>query len=345
MGFIRKQLLKVIEWMDDTQDTIVYRYPMNDRVEIMNGCQLIVRPSQAAILVSSGQICDVYTEGTHKLTTGNMPFLTSLASWKYGFDSPFKAEVYFINTKQFINQKWGTTSKIVLRDPDFGLVRIGARGVYSYKVNEPKIFLKEIFGTNRDYSTKSLIEYFKSIVVSEFTDSVGESKIPVLDIPAKYSELSDLVKQAIVEKFNSLGLEVCSFVIENVSLPEEVEKSIDQRSSLGALKGNLNEFTQYQTAQAIKDAANNPGGASGIAGAGVGFGAGIAMGNAMMNSQNSEQKATNQISCPKCGAMISPNGKFCSNCGTSLNQKRFCSNCGNSLSPDAKFCPNCGKSL
>ena len=345
MGFIRKQLLKVIEWNDNTTDTIVYRYPNTDRKEIMNGCQLVVRPSQVAILVSSGKVADVYTEGTHKLTTGNMPILTTLMGWKYGFDSPFKAEVYYVNTKQFINQKWGTASKITLRDQDFGLVRVGARGVYSYKVEDVVTFMKEIFGTNRDYSTASLSEYFKSIVVSGFSDALGESKIPVLDIPAKYRELSDLIRQELLEDFKKIGIELVNFVLETVALPEEVEKAIDQRSSLGALKGNLNEFTQYQTAQAIKDAANNPNG--GVAGAGVGLGAGFMMGNAMMNSYNQPQTnaQTTGPKCTKCGNQLPAGAKFCSECGTAVQVNKFCTNCGNQVAGDAKFCANCGKSL
>lgn len=347
MGFIRKQLLKVIEWNDNSTDTIVYRYPNTDRKEIMNGCQLVVRPSQVAILVSSGKVADVYTEGTHKLTTGNMPILTTIMGWKYGFDSPFKAEVYYVNTKQFINQKWGTATKITLRDQDFGLVRVGARGVYSYKVEDVVTFMKEIFGTNRDYSTNALAEYFKSIVVSGFSDAFGEAKIPVLDIPAKYREISDIVKQELSEDFKKIGIELVNFVLENVSLPEEVEKTIDQRSSLGALKGNLNEFTQYQTAQAIKDAANNPSG--GVAGAGVGLGAGFMMGNAMMNSynqaQSNSQNSLNVPKCSKCGNQLSNGAKFCSECGSPVQVNKFCSNCGNQVAADAKFCPNCGKSL
>lgn len=349
MGFIRRQLLKVIKWEDNTNDTIVYRYPMTDRDEIMNGCQLIVRPSQVAILVNSGQICDVYGEGEHKLTTNNMPIITKLASWKYGFDSPFKAEVYYVNTKQFINQKWGTASKVNLRDADFGIVRVGARGVYSYRVNDAPQFMREIFGSNRDYSTASLAEYFKSIVVGGFSDAIGESKIPVLDIPAKYIELGEHVKSLLQDDFKKIGVELVNLVIENVSLPEEVEKAIDQRSTLGALKGSLGEFTQYQTAQAIRDAANNPNGGAGLAGMGVGIGAGMAMGNTMMNSYNQEpaksEQTTNGPKCTNCGVSLVAGAKFCSNCGTPVQTKKFCTNCGCQLDPNAKFCSNCGKAL
>lgn len=352
MGFIKRQLLKVIGWEDTSTETIVYRYPMTDRDEIMNGCQLIVRPSQVAILVAGGQIGDVYGEGTHKLTTNNMPILTKIFSWKYGFDSPFKAEVYFVNTKQFIHQKWGTASKISLRDADFGIVRVGARGMYSFKVKDAPQFMREIFGTNRDYQTNSLKEYFKSIIVTGFSDTIGELQMPVLDIPAKYRELGDAVKENIQGDFDKIGIQLVNVLVENVSLPEEVEKAIDQRSSVGAMRGVMGEFTQYQTAQAIKDAANNPAGGAGIAGMGVGLGAGVAMVNAMQNNTPTSQPSVaptqdkSAIVCSQCGTTLNANAKFCFNCGAKVESRRkaFCSNCGSPLSEGAKFCSNCGKS-
>lgn len=347
MGFLRRQLLKVIEWNDNTTETIVYRYPMEDRDEIMNGCQLVVRPSQAAILVSSGQIADIYGEGTHKLTTSNMPILTKIAGWKYGFDSPFKAEVYYVNTKQFINQKWGTASKVTLRDSEFGYVRLGARGMYTFKVKDVAIFMREIFGTNRDYQTESLKEYFKSIVVTGFSDALGEAKIAAVDLPSKYRELSDIVKQEVQNDFDAIGVELVNFLIENIALPSEVEKAIDQRASLGAMSGKMNEFTQYQTAQAIRDAANNPNGGSGFAGVGVGLGAAMAMGNAMnnVNQQPTQQQSVATCVCEKCGKPMPQDGKFCPNCGAPATTKKFCPNCGTKVDGNAKFCSNCGKQL
>lgn len=350
MGFLRRQLLKVIEWNDNTTETIVYRYPMEDRDEIMNGCQLVVRPSQAAILVSSGKIADVYGEGTHKLTTSNMPILTKIAGWKYGFDSPFKAEVYYVNTKQFINQKWGTASKVTLRDSEFGYVRLGARGMYTFRVKDPTVFMREIFGTNRDYQTNSLKEYFKSIVVTGFSDTIGESKIAAVDLPSKYRELSDLIKTEIQSDFEQIGVEIVNLLVESIVLPEEVEKAIDQRASVGAMNGKMNEFTQYQTAQAIRDAANNANGGAGLAGIGVGLGAAMSMGNAMNNSnqQMNQQAQTQHTSlnvCSNCGKQVPSDAKFCSNCGTPMQTTKFCTNCGNKVETTAKFCPNCGKQL
>lgn len=344
MGFFKRQLLKVIEWTDNTTETIVYRYPMDDRDEIMNGCQLVVRPSQTAILVSSGQIADVYGEGTHKLTTSNMPILTKLAGWKYGFDSPFKAEVYYINTKQFINQKWGTPSKVTLRDSEFGYVRLGARGMYTFKIKSPTVFMREIFGTNRDYQTESLKEYFKSIVITGFSDVIGESKIAAIDLPSKYREISDSIKEEVQKDFDAIGVELVNLLVENISLPEEVEKAIDQRASVGAMSGKMNEFTQYQTAQAIRDAANNPNGGSGFAGVGVGLGAAMAMGNAMNQANNNQQvQQQSTLTCANCGKQIASDAKFCSNCGTPVNATKYCSNCGNKIEQGAKFCSKCGK--
>lgn len=347
MGFFKRQLLKVIEWNDNATDTIVYRYPMEDRDEIMNGCQLVVRPSQTAILVSSGQIADVYGEGTHKLTTNNMPILTKIAGWKYGFDSPFKAEVYYVNTKQFINQKWGTASKVTLRDSEFGYVRLGARGMYTFKVKDAAVFMREIFGTNRDYQTDSLIEYFRSIVVTGFSDSLGEAKIAAVDLPSKYRELSDIVKQEIQSDFDAIGIELVNLLIESIVLPDEVEKAIDQRASLGAMNGKMSEFTQYQTAQAIRDAANNPNGGSGFAGVGVGLGAAMAMGSAMnkSNQQTVQPQSITDNVCTNCGKPLAPDAKFCSNCGTAVVTKKFCGNCGAKVDGNAKFCSNCGKQL
>ncbi|MBP3504098.1 MAG: SPFH domain-containing protein [Bacilli bacterium] len=347
MGFIRRQLLKVIKWDDPTKDTIVYRYPMEDRDEIMNGCQLIVQESQVALLVSTGQIADVYGPGDHKLTTNNMPILTKLASWKYGFDSPFKADVYFVNTKQFINMKWGTSSKIPMRDDYFGLVRIGARGTYSFQVSDAALFMREVFGTIKRYSTADLVEYFKSIIVSNFTNVIGEAKISALDIPAKYIEIGDLVKDEIQDDFDKIGLTACAFYVESVVLPEVVEEAIDKRASTGAMQGAIDDYTRLQTADAIRDAAQNEGG--GLAAAGVGIAAGAAIGQSMVNNLNNNQilqtaAPTGKV-CPSCNTQLPDNAKFCPGCGKPVAQKNFCINCGHQVPDNAKFCPECGKQI
>ena len=347
---IKRQLLKVIQWNDDTTDTIVYRYPMEDRDEIMNGCQLIVTESQCAMLVSGGQICDVYGPGTHSLTTGNMPIITKLASWKYDFDSPFKADVYYVNTKQFINMKWGTSTKVSMRDRDFGIIRVGGRGTYSFKIEDAPKFMREIFGTNREYTTSALMEYFKSIIVSGFTNVLGEAAMSALDLPAKLLEFGDRVKLVTDPDFDAIGVTIVNLKVESVALPEEVEKAIDQRSSVGAMSGVMGEFTQYQTAQAIRDAANNPSG--GMASAGVGLGAGVAIGQAMgqamgqaLNNNANQNNTTSGVVCPKCHASLPAGSKFCNNCGSPVNQNSFCTNCGAKVAPGSKFCNNCGQKL
>ena len=356
MGFLRRQLLKVIKWDDAKQDLIVYRYPMDDRDEIMNGCQLIVAESQVAMLVSGGQIADVYGPGTHKLTTGNMPILTKLASWKYGFDSPFKADVYYVNTKQFINLKWGTASKVPMRDADFGVIRIGGRGSYSFKVDDAPTFMREIFGTNRDYSTKALTEYFRSLIVTSFTNALGSAGIPALDLAVKYYEIAEKMKEVTKEVFDNMGIEIVTLVVENISVPEEVEKAMDERASVGVMSGSLNEYTQYQTAQAIRDAANNPGG--GAAAAGVGIGVGVGLGQAIagsMTGNNAPAPAPTPAptpapeaagaTCPECGNPTPAGAKFCPNCGKALPTVAYCPNCGNSVPAGSKFCSNCGQKL
>lgn len=347
---IKRQLLKVIEWNDSSTTTIVYKYPMTDRDEIMNGCQLIVRESQVAMLVSGGQIADVYGPGTHKLTTANMPIITKLASWKYGFDSPFKADVYYVNTKQFIDLKWGTSSPIMMRDADFGPIRIRGRGTYSFKVDDAPTFMREIFGTNKQYDTENLKEYFKSIIVNGFADALGEAKIPALDIAAKYRELSDVLKETVQNDFNRLGLKVVNMVIEAITLPEEVEKALDQRTQVGIMSDKMGSFAQYQAAQAMRDAANNPNG--GMAGMGVGMGAGMAMGNMFAQSvsqakDTAVQQPTDATTkkCAKCGGVLSSTAKFCPECGTPVEQDRFCPECGHKLTGSAKFCANCGHKL
>lgn len=348
MGFIKKQLLKVIKWDDPSKDTIVYRYPMTDRDEIMNGCQLIVAESQVALLVSTGQIADIYGPGEHKLTTGNMPILTKLASWKYGFDSPFKADVYYVNTKQFINMKWGTSSKITMRDEVFGLIRLGARGTYSFEVNDAAVFMREIFGTNKDYSTSSLVEYFKSIIVSNFTKVIGEINVSAVDIPAKYLEIGESVKDHVQDDFDKLGLTVCALYVESIVLPEQVEQAIDKRSSTGAMSGAIDDYTRLQAADALRDAAQNQG--NGLAGAGVGLAAGVAMGQNFVNAMNQANQQNHQGNadqnlgpkCSNCQNPIPANAKFCPNCGTPVAVKKFCVNCGTELPANAKFCPNCG---
>src|SRR5919112_73028 len=228
------QFIEVIEWLDDSPNTLLYRFPVYQQ-EIKNGAQLIVRESQAAVFVFEGQVADVFTPGRYTVEGGNTPILSKLGALKYGFNSPMKSEVYFVNTKQFTDMKWGTSNPIMLRDADFGIVRLRAFGAYSLRVADPGEFIKQIAGTNAQFQTEDIDGQFKRAIVTEFSDALGEMKIPALDLAAQYKELGEAIRAKINEDFNGYGLEVTKFYVENISLPHEVETAIDKRSSMGAL--------------------------------------------------------------------------------------------------------------
>jgi membrane protease subunit (stomatin/prohibitin family) len=283
---IKNELIDIIEWTDDSNNTMVWRFPRHQN-EIKNGAQLTVRESQVAVFVNEGKIADIYQPGRVKLETQNMPVLTTLMGWKYGFNSPFKVEVYFVNTKNFTDNKWGTQNPIMLRDPEFGPIRLRAFGTYAIKVVDAGKFIKEIAGTQSHFTTEEVSEQLRSMVVTRFTDAIGESKIPVLDLAANYDELSKFISTKINPEFNEYGLEVTKFLVENISLPPEVETALDKRSSMGIL-GNLNQYAQFQAANAIEQAAKNPGGnASEGMGMGMGFAMAQQMGQ-MFNPQNQQ---------------------------------------------------------
>ncbi len=324
-NMIRGQLIDVIEWTNSDRDTMVYKYDMHGK-EIMMGAQLTVREGQTAIFVNEGQLADVFQPGRYELQTSNMPIMTALQAWKFGFNSPFKADVYFVNMTQFLDRKWGTANPVMMRDTEFGMIRLRAFGIYSFRVTDPTTFLKEVFGTASLYSTDGVEGQIKRTLVSGLSDAIAESKIPALDLAANYDELSNYAMQAINPKLAGLGLQLVSFVIENISLPEEVEKAMDRRTSMGVV-GDLNRYTQYQAAEAMREAANNPGG---TAGAGVGMGAGMAMGQMFAQAMGQQQTAAAQPAAVP--AAQQQGGKFCTECGTRLpDGAKFCSNCGSKV--------------
>ena len=341
---IKGQLIDVIEWTDSSNKTMVHKYDMNGK-EIMMGAQLTVRESQVAIFVNEGQLADIFEPGRYELQTSNMPIMTALKSWKYGFNSPFKSDVYFINTKQFLDMKWGTSNPVMMRDADFGMIRLRAFGIYSFRVSDPETFLKEVFGTSALFTVEGVEGQIKRTLVSGLSDAIAESKIPALDLAANYDELSNYAIQAINPKLSSLGLTLCSFVSENISLPEDVEAAMDKRTSMGVL-GNLDQYAKYQAAEAMRDAANNNGG---MAGMGVGMGAGAAMGQMFAQSFNSQPVAPSAPAsssagsvCSACGAQISAGAKFCPECGAKQQSSAFCVSCGHEIPVGTKFCPECG---
>ena len=284
--FIKTELIDIVEWLDATGDTMVYRFERHEN-EIKNGAQLIVRPGQAAVFVDQGQIADVFGPGRYELKTENLPLLSTLRGWKYGFDSPFKAEVYFVSTKVFTDLKWGTKNPIMLRDPEFGPVRLRAFGTYAVKVGEPGKFIAQIVGTNGVFSTDGISDQIRNFIVSRFTEALGEGKIPALDLAANFSELGSAVRTVIGPEVGEYGLEITTFLVENISLPEEVEKALDKRTSMGVI-GNLNAYTQFQAANAMEAAADNPGGG---AADGMGLGMGFAMAQQMANAMGQNASA------------------------------------------------------
>ena len=339
---IRSQFIEVIEWLDDSSNTLVYRFPVRGQ-EIKNGAQLTVRESQAAVFDYQGQIADVFSPGLYTVDGGNTPILTKLGAWKYGFNSPFKAEVYFVNTKQFTDLKWGTSNPVMMRDADFGMVRLRAFGIYSMRVVEPAALIKEVAGTNAHFVTEDIEGQLKRTLVSGLTDALGESKIAALDLASNYDELSGFIRTKLTEEFKSYGLELTKFVIENISLPPEVEAAMDRRTSMGVI-GDANRYAQFQAADAMRDAANNPSGGAGTgAGLGAGFAIGNAMAGAMSNAMNQPQTNTAKAACPKCGASNAAGVKFCNECGAKMETGSVpCVKCGAQLQSGTKFCNECG---
>ena len=283
IDYLKTQFLEIIQWQDDSRDTISFRFPDEDK-EIKNGAQLIVRESQVAQFVYLGQFGDTFGPGKYSLTTDNIPILSTLKGWKYGLHSPFKADVYFVNTRLFTGNKWGTSNPILMRDQDFGIVRARAFGIYDFRVVDPKLFLKEVAGTDAHFRLDEFADTMRSRVVSVFSDALAAAKVPVLDVAARYQELGQallpIINPAITSKY---GLEIPSFIVENVSLPAEVEQAIDKRSSMAAV-GNLNDYVKFQLAEAMT---KGEGGA--MANTAAQLGAGLAMGQQMMAAMGTAQ--------------------------------------------------------
>jgi membrane protease subunit (stomatin/prohibitin family) len=351
LNFFKSQLLKNIDWLDDSSDTMVYKYPMEGR-HIMIGSKLTVRESQVAIFMVKGKIADVFQPGIYTLMVNNLPILSALLAWPRGFKSAFTADVFFINTKQFTDEKWGTTNPIVMRDKDFGSIRVKSYGTFAFRVKEPKTFLQELFGTSSSFTTESIVNYLKSILVSGISDTIAESKIGALDLACNLLEFNKMAKGQIEEQFSSLGLDLANLVIENISFPDQVEKAIDTQTSMGVMKNSMDTYIKYKSAEAIGDAAKNPG----MAGLGSQLGAGMAIGEMVRDNIKSSTKKEKDDDdstdikakyCPNCGAKNSPKARFCAECGHKLTvgQKATCPNCGCEVSANAKFCPECGKKI
>jgi membrane protease subunit (stomatin/prohibitin family) len=324
--FLSKQFIDVIDWVEPEEGILAYRYPMQDR-EIQNGGKLTVRESQLAVFVNEGKVADAFEPGLYTLGTHTLPILTYLMNWDKAFQSPFKSDVYFFSTRIQTNQHWGTPNPITIRDKEFGAVRLRAFGIYTYHIADPKVFYSKVSGTRNIYRVADLDGQLRNTTVGRITDTFAGSDLPFLDMAANQVALSGKITGQLKPAFTDLGLSLDSFVVENLSLPDELQKVLDQRISMNMV-GDMGRYTQYQVAQAIPIAAANEG--AGAAGVGAGLGAGVAMGQAMMEALKKATPAAGEPAvAPAGGAVIGAETKFCMNCGKPMPRA-------------GKFCPECG---
>jgi membrane protease subunit (stomatin/prohibitin family) len=323
MSFLSKQFIDVIQWTEPEDGILAYRYPMED-MEIQNGGKLTVRDSQMAIFVNEGRIADVFAPGLYTLNTNTLPILTYLMNWDKAFKSPFKSDVYYFSTRLQTNQRWGTATPITIRDKEFGAVRLRGYGIYAYKIADPKVFYQKISGTRDIYGVPDLEGQLRNTIVARMTDSFAQSSVPFLDMAANQAALGQKIVETLKPSFAELGLSLETFVVENLSLPDELQQLLDQRIGMNMI-GDMGKYTQFQVAQSMPIAAANEGG--GAAGIGVGLGAGLTMAQSMMNAVKSgEQQAPSAPAAP-----VAP-----------ATETKFCTNCGKQIPRASKFCPECG---
>jgi membrane protease subunit (stomatin/prohibitin family) len=335
MSFLSKQFIDVIQWTEPEDGILAYRYPMED-MEIQNGGKLTVRDSQLAVFVNEGRVADVFAPGLYTLTTNTLPILTYLMNWDKAFKSPFKSDVYYFSTRLQTDQHWGTATPITIRDREFGAVRLRGYGIYAYKIADAKLFYQKLSGTRDVYTVPDLEGQLRNTIVARMTDSFAQSSVPFLDMAANQAMLGQKIVETLKPSFGELGLSLETFVVENLSLPDELQKMLDQRIGMNML-GDMGKYTQFQVAQSLPIAAGNEGG--GAAGIGVGLGAGLAMANTMMNAiKPGEQPPP---SGPNAGP-AAPAGPVAP--VAPMSDTKFCTNCGNKIARSAKFCPECGTS-
>ena len=301
MGRLRGEFIDIIEWLDDSRDTIVWRFPRHDN-EIKMGAKLVVRESQTAVFVNEGTIADTFAPGTYTLETQNLPVLSKLKGWKYGFQSPFKAEVYFVSTRLFTDMKWGTQNPVIIRDPEFGMVRLRAFGAYAARVTDASRMIRELAGTDPQFRTEEVEDFLRQMIVGQLGSALASANVSVLDLASQQTSIGGRLGGILSENLSSVGISIPTFIIENISVPPEVEAAMDKRTGMGVL-GDLDRYTQFQAANALEDAARNPGGG---ASQGVGLGMGMAMGQRMAAQLGAEQAAPAPSPAPAPAASTPP---------------------------------------
>ena len=327
MSFFSKQFIDVIHWTEPEDGILAYRYPMED-MEIQNGGKLTVRESQMAVFVNEGRVADVFGPGLYTLSTQTLPILTYLMNWDKAFKSPFKSDVYFFSTRLQTDQRWGTPNPITIRDREFGAIRLRGFGIYSWRVSDPKTFYLKISGTRASYHVPEIEGQLRNTIIARMTDAFAQSNVPFLDMAANQALLGQKIMETMRPVFADLGLGMESFVVENLSLPDELQKILDQRISMNMI-GDMGKFTQFQVAQSLPIAAANEGG--GGAGLGAGLGAGVAFGQTMMNAMRPSPEPAPTPTAPTAPPAAEGETKFCSNCGNKIPKvAKFCSNCGTS---------------
>lgn len=339
-SFLKKQFIDVIQWTDQEDGVLAYRYPMQD-MEIQNGAQLTVRESQAAMFVNEGRCADIFSPGLYTLNTRTLPLLTNLQNWDKMFASPFKSDVFYFSTRQQIAQRWGTAQPVTIRDKDFGAIRLRGFGVYSWHIDNPKLFLTKVSGFGEVYRVSEVEPQLRQTIVGRMSDAFAESQIPFLDMAANLVEVGDRIKASITPVFAELGIAIDQFVVENLSLPEELQKFLDTRVGMNMI-GNMQQYTQFQAANSLPIAAANEGG--GLAGLGVGLGAGVGLGQVFSQAMNPQAQQPPQAPPPVAPQAAPPVVPVVPVAGAAaVPETKFCSECGQKIPRASKFCPECGK--